>query len=210
MRWTTPLITVISLAALTGIVWHARGSQLMETMHWGADSNARESIPVTTLVEMCDGDLRDRLDWTFGEVETPRTAFVSHSTGAQVYLGNDAVSQEDAAEALDLFQQRLADANDSPIAGDGFIDLAPQHVGLRGGDAADGGSSYGGYSNVNDFKYIPRMQRFGLTRLYRFGRVDTLGGRDMFDRTRFGQQQRELERLRARRDAGLYRRSSHR
>jgi hypothetical protein len=68
------------------------------------------------------------------------------------------------------------------------------------GSSTSSSSRSSANSSQNDYKYIPRMLRYGLTSTNRYGRVNAFGKRSLWERSRFGQQSRELNRLRSKYD----------
>ena len=199
MRWLTTIATIAGLGVLGHIVWKAEGPKLLEKLHLDGllPAKAEPTIDVETLVEMCDGhSLKNELNWKVA-AKLERPAFATFgSINSRAFLGGGA-SEEETRAAMLAFQHQIDSA---VMAGErqdvttprGFASIRPSQSGAN--------SSTPQSTQNQDYKRIPRMLGYGLSHLQRFGGVNAFGQRDMIDQTRLGQQQRELDRLRARRD----------
>lgn len=198
MRWIMTLGTVAGLAALTGILWNTEGRSLLEHLPFveQEDLVTTDRIDIDTLVELTDPDVIESLVGTKQPQEIAQgPALTTYSSGtSHVFVGGDAEKAE-VLEALWKWEQEMAmmraAADNKPV----FAGRTASSYGSTTSASARPGASAN--STQNDYKYIPRMQRFGLTSTNRFGRVNAFGKRSLWDRTRFGQQQREADRLRS-------------
>lgn len=200
MRWLTTLATVTGLGVVGLMVWNAQGPQILEKLHLTCllPAETTPSMDVETLVEMCQNDaLKNQLDWKV-EAKLNRSAFANYTAATpRAFLGGDATDAE-AQAAVHDFQRRLEIAQSSPFVSD---DSAPvRRMSIRPSQPRTNASAYDPNNSQNDYKRIPRMQRFGLTNLQQFGNLNPFNTRTIFEQSRFAQQQREVDRLRARRD----------
>jgi len=195
MRWTMPALTVASLAALAGMIMYAQGPQVLEALNLRSDAEADRTIPVNLLAELSSPDVHKQLDWSFEKPALNQDASATHAPmSMHTFLNAGDVTDEEAEAAIADFQQRVVAARTAPMTTGGYVDHAPQHQGLNP-QILESDRHTGAYT---DYSYIPRMQRFGLTRTGRYNNVNALHGRDYVHRTRLGRQQRAMDQLRAR------------
>lgn len=202
MRLLTTLATIAGLGVLGTIVWQAEGPRLLETLHLDCfiPVTAERTMDVDTLVEMCQDDtFKKQLEWkVVAKIDRPAFAtFGGDSTRA--FVGGDA-SEAETHAAMQDWQRRIDTAFMSEAS---TPTTNKRQMSIRPSQARSNASKYSVNNSQNDYKRIPRMQRFGLTNLQRFGNLNPFGKRSLYNQTRFGQQQRELDRLRSRRDTHL-------
>lgn len=203
MRVLTTIATIAGLGILGNIVWQAEGPQLLEKLHLEhlIPATTERTMDVDTLVEMCQDDaFKNQLDWKV-DAKLDRPAFATFgSVSGSAFVGGDATEAETRSAILD-WQQRVDSATmSSPSA---TTSPNKRHASIRPSQSRSNASKYSVNNSQDDYKRIPRMQRHSLTNLQRFGNLNPFGKRSLYNQTRFGQQQRELDRLRARRDTHL-------
>ncbi len=197
MRWILTLGTVAALGTVTAILWNTEGRAILERFTPLEPKQIHsDRIDIDTLVKMSDPQLMDELVQA-SKRNVDNTELATFSTGhSHAFIGGG-IDDKEVAEAMKQWDFRTSTNSASG-------NIGPQFAGRTASNTRSShtgpSSSNNAYSTANDYKYVPRMQRFGLNRTNRLGRVYNSGKRTLWERSRFGQQSREMDRLRAKRD----------
>ena len=195
MRWIITLGTVAAFGTLTAILWNTEGRSILERFTpLEPEPVKSERIDIDTLVKMSDPQLMDEIAAKSEEQDVDRTELATFTTGRSLAFVGSEVDETDVAQAMHQWDIRTSSTT-APVS------TGPRFAGRTAStmqNTASGSRSGNRYnSDASDYKYVPRMQRFGLTNTNRYGRLNAFGKRSLFEGSRFGQQQREVDRLRA-------------